>query len=232
MLEIDELQVQRKGFGVHVAGLRVAASRRVTVIGPSGGGKSTLLRALVGLEPQARVRGLRWQGRDIGRARPHERPFGWMPQELGLWPSLRAAEHLAFARTRGRSARPEAADLRVLDLVSLGPRRDAYPATLSGGERQRLAFARVVAARTPWAVLDEPFSSLDRVIAHDLALAFADLARREGLGVIQVSHQVHAPAPDELFWVVEGGRITQCGHWEDLCRAPATPWIERFVSLR
>lgn len=232
MLEIDELQVQRKGFAVQVAGLKVAAAQRLTIIGPSGGGKSTLLRALMGLEPQARVRGLRWQGADISFAPPDKRPFGWLPQELGLWPSLRAGEHVAFARTRGRSTKPSDDDFKVLDMVALGHRRNAYPATLSGGERQRLAFARVIAARSPWAVLDEPFSNLDPVIAHDLALVFAELALREGMGMIQVSHQVRRPQAEDLFWVIEDGRLTQAGPWQALQHTPATPWIERFVSLQ
>jgi len=232
VLEIDELQVQRKGFRVQVANLKVEAAQRLTIIGPSGGGKSTLLRAMVGLEPLARVRGLRWQGADITLARPHQRPFGWLPQELGLWPSLRSGEHVAFARTRGRSTKPDPADLQVLDMVALSHRVDAYPATLSGGERQRLAFARVIACRAPWAVLDEPFSNLDPVIANDLAQAFGALAKREGMGLIQVSHQVRRPQGDEVFWVIEDGNLTQAGPWQDMQRMPATPWIERFVGLQ
>ena len=60
-------------------------------------------------------------------------------------------------------------------------------------------------------------------MAHDLAAAFADLARREGMGLIQVSHQVRRPQADELFWVIEGGTLTQAGPWDELQRAPATP---------
>ena len=69
-------------------------------------------------------------------------------------------------------------------------------------------------------------------MAHDLAAAFADLARREGMGLIQVSHQVRRPRADELFWVIEGGKLTQAGPWDELQSAPATPWIERFVGLQ
>ena len=232
MLELDEVEVARPGFRLHVQGLRAERGSRITVIGPSGGGKSTLMRAIGGLEPSARVRGLRWQGQPLEAAPPHRRPFGWMAQDLGLWPHLSADQHLAFARSRGRHLRPAAADGELLHQVGLAHRAHARPGQLSGGERQRLAFARVLAGTRDWALLDEPFSQLDPVIAHDLGAAFAALALRSGLGVIQVSHHVRQPREEESFWVVEGGALVQSGPWTALKNSPATPWIARFVDLQ
>lgn len=232
MLEADEILVQRRGFQVRVSALRAARGARITVVGPSGGGKSTLLRALAGLEPLAQVQGLRWQGRSLDHAPPHLRPFGWMAQDLGLWPHLRADQHLAFARSRGRRARPTDADAQLLQQVGLGHRAHARPAQLSGGERQRLAFARVLAGSADWALLDEPFSQLDPVIAHELGHAFVALAEARQMGVIQVSHHVRQPDPAQTFWVVEGGALTQTGPWAELKSSPRTPWIARFVELQ
>lgn len=232
MLELDNVQVRRRGFTLDVGGLSVAAGTRVTLIGPSGGGKSTLLRALVGLEPEARVRGLRWQSRDLTTLAPHRRPFGWLPQELGLWPQLSARAHVAFARTRGRSVAPLPGDDALLAQVGLAPRADALPGQLSGGERQRLAFARVMALEPAWALLDEPFSHLDPVRAADLSATFLALAARQRIGLLQVSHQVGRPDDAERFWVIEAGRLTQQGPWATLRDDPATPWIERFVALQ
>lgn len=232
MLEIDRLSVRRGDFEVHIEGVSLPAAAQLTLLGPSGSGKSTMLRALLGLEPRARVQGLRWRGSDLTPAPPHARPFGWQPQELGLWPSLCALEHVAFARTRGRHARAQDTDLQVLRQVSLAHRARAFPATLSGGEQQRLAFARVIAVRAAWALLDEPFAHLDAVLAHELEQTFAAVAREQGMGMIRVSHQVRAPRDDELFWVMEQGRLTQTGRWADLAERPATPWIARFVALQ
>jgi ABC-type Fe3+/spermidine/putrescine transport system ATPase subunit len=232
MLEIDEIRVKRPGFGFRVGPLSLPAGGRLTIIGPSGCGKSTLLRAMVGLEPLAQVRGLRWQQRDISGAPPHRRPFGWLPQELGLWPHLTALKHLAFARSRGCGARPNDDDVQLLSQVGLAHRSKALPGQLSGGERQRLAFARVIALRPSWAVLDEPFSHLDPVMASGLGQAFQTLAQQLGIGLIQVSHRVQRPADDEWFWALEAGALAQAGRWADLRNAPATPWIERFVALQ
>ncbi|MBL8350370.1 MAG: ATP-binding cassette domain-containing protein [Burkholderiaceae bacterium] len=236
MLEIDELCVRRPGFALHLADRRLAAGTRLTIIGPSGGGKSTLLRGLLGLEPSVRLRGLRWLGADLAALPVHRRPFGWLPQELGLWPQLKAIEHVAFARTRGRQLRAAAEDETLLHELGIGHRARALPAQMSGGERQRLAFARVIAQRPAWAVLDEPFSNLDPVIADELGDAFFALARERGMGLIQVTHQVgrhqRTARDDEPFWVIEAGRLTQAGRWDELQRQPATPWIERFVALQ
>jgi ABC-type Fe3+/spermidine/putrescine transport system ATPase subunit len=232
VLEIDEIRVQRPGFSVRVGSVCLPAGRRLTIIGPSGCGKSTLLRALVGLEPLARVQGLRWQSEDISAAPPHRRPFGWLPQELGLWPNLNALAHLAFARTRGRCVRPLADDEALLSEVGLAHRATALPAQLSGGERQRLAFARVMALQPAWAVLDEPFSHLDPVMATELAQSFQALAQRLGMGLIQVSHQVRRQTDGDWFWAMENGALTQVGPWSELKTSPATPWIERFVDLQ
>lgn len=231
MLEVEDIALRRPGFALSAGGLRLAIGERLTVVGPSGGGKSTLLRALVGLEPRAQVRGLRWQGTDLSNAAPHRRPFGWLPQDLGLWPHMTALGHVAFARTRGRGAVPEPGDHAVLAQVGLAARATALPAELSGGERQRLAFARVIAMKPAWAVLDEPFSQLDPVMATQLADQFRDLALHHGLGLIQVCHRLHQPAGDELFWAIEAGTLTQAGRWHDFRAHPATPWISRFVAL-
>lgn len=236
MLELEALRVQRTGFVLQLGGQRLAAGARLTIVGPSGGGKSSLLRAMLGLDPAAQVLGLRWQGVDLAPLPLHRRPFAWLPQELGLWPHLSAAAHVVFARTRGRQVVPQADDLALLAQVGIGHRAMALPAQLSGGERQRLAFARVIAQQPAWAVLDEPFANLDPVLTETLDQRFLALAKDRGMGLIQVSHQVgrhqRSSRSDEPFWVIEAGRLSQSGTWHDLQQHPATPWISRFVALQ
>ncbi|TAK83021.1 MAG: ATP-binding cassette domain-containing protein [Aquabacterium sp.] len=235
VLEIDDVRVERPGFVLHLARQRLDAGSLLTIVGPSGGGKSTLLRALLGLEPRASVRGLRWKGRDLHGLPPHRRPFAWMPQDLGLWPHLDALEHLAFARSRGARLRAVDEDHELLRQLGIGHRAHARPSSLSAGERQRLAFARVMAQQPQWAVLDEPFSHLDPVLAEELGHAFFAIARERGMGLVLVSHHIGRHQRSSLqadpFWVIENGGVTQCGGWQDIARAPATPWIERFVDL-
>lgn len=232
MLEAGGMVLNRTGFSLEVGHLSVAAGQRVTLIGPSGSGKSTLLRTLAGLEPEARCKTLAWQGQDLAASPPQRRPFGWLAQGLGLWPHLSALQHVAFARTRGRSIRPVPEDSQTLEQVRLSHRPQALPGSLSGGEQQRLAFARVMAQRPAFALLDEPFSHLDPVTADELDRSFRALARDSGMGLLQVSHQVGRPADDEMFWALEAGKLTQTGTWASLKQHAATPWIARFVALQ
>jgi polar amino acid transport system ATP-binding protein len=133
---------------------------------------------------------------------------------------------------RWRTWRLHADDEALLSEVGLAHRATALPAQLSGGERQRLAFARVMALQPAWAVLDEPFSHLDPVMATELAQSFQALAQRLGMGLIQVSHQVRRQTDGDWFWAMENGALTQVGPWSELKTSPATPWIERFVDLQ
>lgn len=231
MLEVAGLSLKRKHFALEIPELLLCAGQSVTVIGPSGGGKSSFIRALLGFEPDARFDALRWCGVDLAMAPPHRRPFGWLSQDLGLWPHLTAGEHLAFARTKGRtlSAGPE--DRELLERVGLARRLAAKPGALSGGERQRLAFARVFAALPAIALLDEPFSNLDPVTADRMLQEFTRMSADFGIQTIRVTHWMKRPAEDECFWVIEDGSVSQHGLWRELTAQPHTPWIERVVSL-
>ncbi len=232
MLSFEHITLQRSNFCLQIGAQHLAPGSRLTLMGPSGGGKSSLLRALLGLEPAAQVHGLRWMNTELNALPLHQRPFAWLPQELGLWPHLSAAKHVAFARTRGQNTRSQPGDLALLQSLNLLNRAQALPEKLSGGERQRLACARVLAQKPAWAILDEPFSNLDLVLACELEQLFSDLSQSSGMGLIQVSHHVRPRLAGELFWVIEQGQLTQAGHWNQLLTQPATPWIQRFVALQ
>jgi ABC-type Fe3+/spermidine/putrescine transport system ATPase subunit len=232
MLSFDSIDLQRPGFQLRIGPQRIPPCTRLTLIGPSGGGKSTLLRALLGLENSAQVKELCWMGASLSTLPLHHRPFAWLPQELGLWPHLNALQHVAFARSCGRHTRSQPQDLALLEQLGLTHRAQARPAQLSGGERQRLACARVLAQERAWAVLDEPFCNLDPVLTHTLEHSFAKLAVSSHMGIIQVSHQVKARTADEIFWVIEAGELTQSGPWNQLLDQPATPWIQRYALLQ
>lgn len=233
MLKINRLRVQRQAFVLQADRLEAPDGGRVTVIGPSGSGKSTLLRVMAGLDVVGKVEfEASWREQPLAGLRPDHRPFGWLSQDLGLWPHMTAVEHVAFARTRGRSRQTAAADLTLLARVGLAHRDSALPANMSGGERQRLAFARVMAQRPAWALLDEPFSSLDVVTADRMAEEFSMLAAEHGIGIIQVTHQIVRPSAADQVWVVEQGGVVQAASWQDLIRKPHSSWIEQFLSLR
>jgi putative ABC transport system ATP-binding protein len=162
------------------------------VVGPSGSGKSSLLRILAGLDRpsagQVRIGDVRLSGLSPTRLRRlRRRLLGYVVQRPGdnLIPYLTVAEHVALAaRLRGAG---DADGAELLELLGLADRRRHLPRQLSGGEQQRLAFARAVVGDPPLVVADEPTAELDRASGAALLEAVAALAAR-GTGLVLATH--------------------------------------------
>jgi molybdate transport system ATP-binding protein len=164
-----------RGQRAFAARLAIGAGAVGLVHGPSGTGKTSVVRAVCGLLRPAAGRvtcgGVVWFDADAGvDRRPRDRRVGVVVQEGALFPHLSAWRSVAFAIDGGsRAAKREGAH-RWLDRFGVGHRADARPTALSGGERQRVALARALARRPTALVLDEPFSALD-ADTHDAAAA-------------------------------------------------------------
>lgn len=177
----------------------LAPGQGLCLLGPSGTGKTTLLRILAGLE---RLDG----GKLLVHGRPADGEGLWLPpemrnlnlvfQNLALWPHMRAAAHLHFV-LKGRGLARTERQRRVgalLELGQLAHRARAYPAQLSGGEQQRLALLRALATRPRLLLLDEPFSNLGP--AHSAPVK-AEIERRmqeKGVAVIIATHRAEDAA--------------------------------------
>jgi len=163
-------------------------SRRIAFVGPSGVGKSTLLRALAGLDRAAHGRiafaGETWQDSATGSwVPPWRRGIGWVAQDARLFPHVDVARNLAWRdRDELARARGHARELGVDELVTRMPRN------LSGGERQRIALVRAVASRPRLLVLDEPFSALDRPLRERTVAWLAKHCADAGIPLVVVSH--------------------------------------------
>jgi molybdate transport system ATP-binding protein len=181
-------------------------SPAVAVFGPSGGGKSTLLRVLAGVERRARgsvrVRGRLWMDTDEGVfLPPWERRVGWVPQEYLLFPHLRVRENLSFAGATLQEVQ-EVGELLMVDHLL-----DRRPRGLSGGEQQRVALGRALLAKPRMLLLDEPFSALDRPLRSHVASRLRGYVQERGLLLLLVSHdEADAVALAQEHWLLsEGG---------------------------
>src|SRR5262249_1430189 len=141
----------------------------VALLGPSGGGKSTVLRIIAGLEVPD-TGDVFLNGRSAAGTRVQERAVGFVFQHYPLFRHLTVRQNIAFGLTVKKRPRAEidAAVRELLDLVRLGSLGDRYPSELSGGQRQRVALARALAPKPSLLLLDEPFGALDAKVRVEL----------------------------------------------------------------
>ncbi|WP_405404358.1 ATP-binding cassette domain-containing protein [Paracoccus sp. Ld10] len=172
--------------------LRIAPGQVISVTGPSGVGKSTLLDAVGGhLARGFHVSGrVMLDGRDVTDLPAEARGIGVMFQHAVMFPHLSVADNLAFGLSpdiRGRAARHDAV-ARALDQAGLAGMGGRDPATLSGGQRARAALMRTLLARPRAVLMDEPFSSLDPDRRHEIRQFVFSTVRRSAIPALLVTH--------------------------------------------
>lgn len=216
--------------------LTVHKGEVVTVIGPSGGGKSTLLRCLNGLEvPDAgsvHVGGapLRVGAPDIDALR---RRVGMVFQAFHLFPHISVLDNLTLAPTvvctEDRATATRHAR-ELLDRVGLADKASARPAELSGGQQQRVAIARALAMRPDALLFDEPTSALDPETVGEVLGVIREIAA-DGTTMVIVTHEISFAADVSSRTVfMEHGRIVAEGATQSLLRAPTSDRLRAFLA--
>lgn len=188
MLTLDDLTLQQGTFRLH-ADLSVQPGARVALIGPSGAGKTTLLSAIAGFLIPTSGRVL-WNGTDITRTVPGDRPLSILFQDQNLFPHLTVAQNIGLGlspslRLAAQDRARIEAVLERVGLAGLGTRR---PAELSGGQQSRVALARALLRARAMLLLDEPFAALGPALKADMLALVAEMATEQGTTVLMVSH--------------------------------------------
>jgi ABC-type Fe3+/spermidine/putrescine transport system ATPase subunit len=216
--------------------LTVAPGEIVAVAGPSGGGKSTLLRAVLGLtrpdEGIVEIAGtVASRGRTIVLP-PERRNLAMVFQDLALWPHMTARGNLEFALRSSGVPAGERSDriAAMLRRVALGDKAARRPGELSGGERQRVALARALVQAPLAVLLDEPLASLDVLLRGEMLALLGEILRERRCAGLLVTHEgAEAAALADRVVVLETGRVVQDGTIAALAAAPATPFVRAFT---
>ena len=187
-IQFEDIKLSRGDFTLK-ADLSIASGDMVALIGPSGGGKSTLLNAIAGfLAPKAGR--LRLEGVDMSGIRPAHRPVTLLFQENNLFPHLSVYQNVALGLRpdlkldTGDKARVHDA----LDEVGLDGFEDRFPDALSGGQRQRVALARALLRQKPVLLLDEPFAALGPALKTEMLDLVARIVAQQAMTLVMVTH--------------------------------------------
>jgi molybdate transport system ATP-binding protein len=224
-LDID-ITLPRRSFDLRAA--LSLSNETVALVGRSGAGKTSLLRAVAGLErPKAgRISLDQEVWFDAGRRtnlRPEHRRVGYVPQDYGLFPHLSVAANVRFA---GRRPRPD-----LLERLGIGHLARARPGQLSGGERQRVALARALAREPRVLLLDEPFAALDAITRGEVRDELADQLATLKLPALLVTHAFEdASALADRIGVIESGVLVQLAEPAELLRSPATATVAALTG--
>ncbi len=228
-----------KGYGSNVppvlqgVNLSVPAGSLVAVLGLSGCGKTTLLRAIAGFERVQRGRiALGTRTLDDGHrvyVPPERRGIGYVPQEGALFPNLTVRANIAFGLSRAQRRTDVVREL--LALVGLEHLAARYPHQLSGGEQQRVALARALARSPEVLLLDEPFSSLDASLRGTVREEVTALLRARGATTVLVTHdQEEALSLADSVAVLRDGTVVQQGTPDELYSTPIDARLASFLG--
>ena len=233
-----------KRFGertiLHDISLTIPPGETVALVGPSGGGKSTLIRCLNGLNPfdageiqigpHRLVAGPRNRSSDVQQVR---RSFGMIFQDFQLFPHLSVRDNITEAPIRvlglpTLDAQHRAA--KLLDRVGMASHANAFPQQLSGGQKQRVAIARALAMEPRGLLCDEITSALDPELKNEVLSVLEDL-KRDGLTLILVTHEIGFArrAADRVVMLCDG-RILEEGPPGDVLDHPRTERMATFLK--
>lgn len=235
-----EVRAVTKRFGSFLAvddvSLRVESGELVALLGPSGGGKTTLLRVIAGLDTPD-TGSVLLQGEDATSRNARDRGVGFVFQHYALFRHMTVFENVAFGlRVRKREVRPADAEIRtrvnqLLELVQLDFMADRRPSELSGGQRQRVALARALAVEPKVLLLDEPFGALDAKVRRELRGWLRRLHDEIHLTSVFVTHdQEEALELADHVAIMNRGRIEQEGTPDSIVERPATDFVTSFLA--
>ena len=212
--------------------LKIGAGQYYVLLGPSGGGKTTLLRLIGGLIQPSSGR-VKLHGTDMTALPANERPTTMVFQNYALFPHMNVERNVGFGLRLRKMPRPELRERvqRMLALVGLEGYEERMPHGLSGGQQQRVQLARSLVLDRDVLLLDEPLASLDEKLRREMCLELKRIQEQVGITFVHVTHnQQEAMAVADRIAIIADGRLVEEGIPRDIYERPAMRFTADFIG--
>jgi sulfate transport system ATP-binding protein len=210
----------------------IEKGKLIGLLGPSGGGKTTILRMLAGLEEPDSGE-IYFHGKKVNSLPPQERGIGFVFQNYALFRHMNVFDNIAFGLTVQKRTKQEIKTRvsELIELTGLKGLEKRLPHQLSGGQRQRVAFARAIAPEPQLLLLDEPFAAIDAKVRKELRTWLKEMINRVGITTIFVTHdQEEAVEVADQIMIINHGILEQKGSPIEIYQHPQTPFVASFIG--
>jgi ABC-type Fe3+/spermidine/putrescine transport system ATPase subunit len=231
-----EVRNLSKSYGDFVAlkdvNVSIAAGEYFVLLGPSGGGKTTLLRTIGGFQKPTSGEIL-LHGKSVGHLPPDKRPTTMVFQAYALFPHMTVAQNVGYGLKVAGLHKSQIADKvdQALEQVGLKQFEKRKPHELSGGQQQRVQLARAIVLDRDILLLDEPLAALDAQLRKDMCLELKHLQEKVGITFIHVTHnQEEAMTVADRIALIASGDLVEVGRARDIYRAPEKSFTAGFVG--
>ena len=232
-IEVSQLNKQFGEFhAVQDVSFSIEKGRLIGLLGPSGGGKTSILRMLAGLETPTSG-DIVFHGKRVNDLPPQERGIGFVFQNYALFKHMTVYENIAFGLKVKKQSKEQIRErvTTLVELTGLKGFEHRLPHQLSGGQRQRVAFARALAPEPQLLLLDEPFAAIDAKIRQELRTWLKEMIERLGITSIFVTHdQDEAIEVADEIMIINKGRLEQKGTPWDIYKSPQTQFVASFIG--
>ncbi|PLS24806.1 ABC transporter ATP-binding protein [Bifidobacterium imperatoris] len=230
MLELKNIT---KSFGdTHVLNgisLTLGDGQIMSILGPSGGGKTTLLNIILGIT-DATSGQILYNGEDLTQVPMEKRGFNIVFQDYALFPNLTAYENITYGLRNNPGISSEAEIKELIKLLGLEEHLNKHIDELSGGQKQRVALARTLVMKPKLLLLDEPLSALDGVIKESIKAKIKQIVDQYKLTTIMVTHDPEeACTMSDKVLIINHGKIAQFDTPENIIEHPASDFVKKFI---
>ncbi|MCK9860394.1 ABC transporter ATP-binding protein [Paenibacillus sp. ATY16] len=231
-----EVRNLSKSFGdfhaVQNVSFEIEKGHLIGLLGPSGGGKTSILRMLAGLETPTSG-DILFHGKRVNDLPPQERGIGFVFQNYALFKHMTVYDNIAFGLKVKKQSKEQIRERvsTLVELTGLKGFEHRYVHQLSGGQRQRVAFARALAPEPQLLLLDEPFAAIDAKIRTELRTWLKEMIERVGITSIFVTHdQDEAIEVADEIMIIGKGKLEQKGTPWEIYKNPQTPFVASFIG--